>query len=475
MVINLADEDVEMDSDDGEHDAMVGDAVGSRSQYQDTKQPSALAGHDVDMQSLVDNTQTASGHPHPSVTTENMDVPHVVRLADLTPDELELQLKYALFDVKSEKVDLSWPAICLDCLQPGHSDKVCPEKQCVHCGAHGQHSSRLCPLVGRCSRCRERGHTVDSCNTDLKVTTVPCDLCGGLNHVEATCPARFFPVTSKVPAGSLQLWISCCICASKSHLVGDCPDANTTAGARWSLRLFAPGQVSNLSLEAGTKEREQEAANRGLRPEGMRIRGRAGLHSAGATRLEQPSDDDTDNQFFGPRVANRGNDSRSTFTFRQPHPLPDRPPAAPRGDRYDRYNAPSDTRSSQGRPQNDWYATDSFGRRRSRSPPRSGESRDVRRRSPGPAPSGSGPSTAGKAADAFKALRGGGETDRPSRGISIQLPLRRGSNAMSNQHATTDQASVSGPPAQQPKPVGGKKKPRQKKSKKTGANAQRQA
>jgi hypothetical protein len=53
--------------------------------------------------------------------------------------------------------------------------------------------------------------------------------------------------------------------------------------------------------------------------------------------------------------------------------------------------------------------------------------------------------------------------------------LRRGSNTMSNQHATSDQAPVSGSPAQQPKPVGGKKKPRQKKSKKTGANAQRQA
>ncbi|KAI1622736.1 hypothetical protein EDD37DRAFT_488629 [Exophiala viscosa] len=483
MVINLehdtpeaGDEIMAIDTDEEEHLRVVSHATKTSSQNQDVKQLSSSPDDAVEMQLQAEINQSATGRSNPFAAIESPDSHPVPRLADLKPDELELQLKYAFFDVKSDQVDLTWPAICLACLKPGHSEGACPEEHCVHCAAVGQHPGRLCPLIGRCSRCREKGHTTDFCNADLKVTTVPCDLCGGLNHVERSCPSRFFPANTEILAGSHEFWISCCVCASKSHLVGDCPDTNTIARARWSLRSFAPGQVTNLSLEAGTKQREQQAANRGMRPEGMRIRGRAGLHNAGNPRSDQPSDEDNENTFFGPRVTNRGNDSRGNFTFRQPHTLPDRPPIASHGDRYDRYDAPSDTRSAQGRPRNDWYATDSFGRRRSRSPGRSDENRDVRQRSPGPSPYSSRPSANGRTVDVSRGPQRGGGNDRPPQGVSIQLPLRRGSNPISNQHAMSDQAPISGQPAQQPKAVAGKgRRPRQKKSKKNGANAQRQA
>ncbi|KIV77275.1 hypothetical protein PV11_09086 [Exophiala sideris] len=483
MVINLEHDTPEndhehmvIDTDEEEHREVIRHAAGQVSKNHDTSRSSASADQAVDMQLQAEISQSATGRSNPFTAIEPPESHPVLRLADLTQDELDLQLKYALFDVDSDQIDLTWPAICLACLKPGHSEGVCPEKQCVHCAAVGQHSSRLCPLIGRCSKCRERGHTVESCNADLKVTTVPCDLCGGLNHVEASCPGRFFPANTETVASSHELWISCCVCASKSHLVGDCPDTNSTAKARWSLKLFTAGQVTNLSLEAGTKQRELEAANRGLRPEGMRIKGRAGLHNAGTSRSKQPSDDETDNQFFGPRVTKRGNDNRANFTFRQPHALPDRPPVAAHGDRYDRYNAPSDMRAAPVRSRNDWYATDSFGRRRSRSPGRSDESRDVRQRSSGPSPYNSHPSANSKTVDVPRDSQRRGETDRSSQGVSIQLPLRRGSNPISNKHAMSDQAPISGQPAQQPKVVTGKgRKPRQKKSKKNGANAQRQA
>ncbi|KAK5272672.1 hypothetical protein LTR99_002065 [Exophiala xenobiotica] len=417
--------------------------------------PSNSIDEDVDMQLQAETMLYANSPPNGVPADAALHPQPGLRLRDLSPDQLQLQLKYALFDVHPEQVDLDRPVVCLTCLSEGHAEEVCPERICVHCSAVDQHPSRTCPQIGRCSRCREPGHDAESCTAGIKITTVPCDLCGALNHVEASCPRRFFLSDALSYSGTLKLWISCCRCASKSHLVGDCPDAKSVMATRWSLKPLSPGQVVNLSLESGTAHLELEAANRGMRPAGMRIKGRAGLHTAGVPAPVQGSDDDTDEPFLGPRVGTKSKGDRAEFTFRHPQRPPEPKSYQQRGGQYDRYNPPLDSHAYQSRPASNWYATDSFGGRRSRSPPSFGRrgAEDPRRRSRSPrgfdsyrsdrrrSPHNShdsGRPTPTQTSDAPAGLRGGAATDSPHQGPSFQLPLRRGSNNMPPRQQTAN-------------------------------------
>lgn len=278
-----------------------------------------------------------------------------LKLEDLSGDDLELQIRYALFNLDRSQIDLNRHVTCLSCLKVGHLAADCPESTCQHCAA--DHPTRRCPRSVRCSRCRQQGHNRADCESELRVTTVPCDLCGTLAHTEEACPQRFFPGTTlKLPnGGPVRLWVSCCICASKSHLVGDCPDADRSAASRWSLKSLAAEDVVNMSLESGTRSREIEAENRNMRPAGLQIRGRAGLHRTGHGHSAPASDDEDD--FLRPPVR-RGKEFRSQPQFQ----FSADPNRAEASNRYGRYGAPN----GDGRP--GWYATDSFGRRRSRSP-----------------------------------------------------------------------------------------------------------
>lgn len=451
MVINIDNpsygdesEDMDVDAEEGEVSPAQEASNKSRSVTRETTPPLSSTGQAAHLQLQGDLDQVIN----------NATNPKDMHLADLDTDQLEVQLKYAFFDVNRDQVDLNRPARCLGCLQEGHAEQDCPEKKCTYCAAVGQHSSRRCPLIGRCSLCREQGHNADSCTADLKVTTVPCDLCGTFNHVEEACPQRFFPRGAHVLKSPIELWISCCCCASKSHLVGDCPDVDQAAAARWSLKDFDPSQLVNLTLHSSTKDREKIAANRGLRPEGLQIRGRAGLHNAGVHKSALQSDNDSDEQFLGPRVGGRENVNRGNFTFRHPKRLPDAPSMEARRDPYDRYDAPTDHRSYQGRPPNDWYATDSFGHRRSRSrsPPRgSGRNSgrldrrndpdDMRRRSRSPRGfngyksdrrRSQSPRILGTSRP-VSGFRGSDASNQLNPGVSVQLPMRRGSNALPKQ------------------------------------------
>ena len=229
----------------------------------------------------------------------------VPRLADLPAEETELQLKYVFFDLDPETADLNQRAVCLSCLQPGHAQKDCPEVVCVHCSA--RHATRRCPNTQRCTKCREKGHSAESCRSGMKVNTVPCDICGVVGHVEQACRQRFFPANRDLFVEPQKFWVSCSRCASKSHLVGDCHLANQSAAARWSLKSFTPGSIMNLSIGAGTTHMEEVAANRGLRPEGRKIRGRAGLHNAGVPKPTRVADlGNEEDQFLRPPVSKLG-------------------------------------------------------------------------------------------------------------------------------------------------------------------------
>ncbi|KAJ9497141.1 hypothetical protein H2202_007297 [Exophiala xenobiotica] len=298
--------------------------------------PSNSIDEDVDMQLQAETMQYANSPPNGVPADAALHPQPGLRLRDLSPDQLQLQLKYALFDVHPEQVDLDRPVVCLTCLSEGHAE-----------------------------------------------------------------------------------------------------------------------EVVNLSLESGTAHLELEAANRGMRPAGMRIKGRAGLHTAGVPAPVQGSDDDTDEPFLGPRVGTKSKGDRAEFTFRHPQRPPEPKSYQQRGGQYDRYNPPLDSHAYQSRPASNWYATDSFGGRRSRSPPSFGRrgAEDPRRRSRSPrgfdsyrsdrrrSPHNShdsGRPTPTQTSDAPAGLRGGAATDSPHQGPSFQLPLRRGSNNMPPRQQTAN-------------------------------------
>ncbi|RMZ79478.1 hypothetical protein DV738_g3326, partial [Chaetothyriales sp. CBS 135597] len=163
----------------------------------------------------------------------------LLRLADLSPDDLEDQLRYGLYHLQRHQIDLNRPVTCLACLREGHMADSCPETHCSVCGKSGSHSSRVCPESG----------------TDKAAAS--------------SYSRSFFPPYQPDRSAQIQLWISCCICASKSHLAGDCPDVDKSAAVeRWSLKALDPSQIVNLSLQTGTREREREAESRGMRPPG---------------------------------------------------------------------------------------------------------------------------------------------------------------------------------------------------------------
>lgn len=295
------------------------------------------------------------------------------RLGDLSSDEFEKQIRYTLFHLKRDQIDLNRQAICTTCLQEGHQETRCPESICIHCGVNDEHPSRVCPKYRRCLKCRERGHGVDTCTSKLKNTTVPCDYCGSEEHLEDTCVYRFFPRQPQTSAADLKLWISCCICASKTHLVGDCPDRRPSRqAAAWSLKLLNPTQISNLSLESGTRKIERDAEIRGARQEGLKIKGRAdnygqaqpnrNANDSSSRRGAQDRFDDRDSE-RDRRVGDPRRDVRDDFY----RPSAD---SHPPGARYDRYESSyTDYRDPRNDRRDKFYATDSFGqRRRSRSP-----------------------------------------------------------------------------------------------------------
>lgn len=232
-------------------------------------------------------------------------------LADLNPEELEKQIKYTLFHLPRDQIDLSRPVVCTACLNEGHTDEICPGLLCPRCGAHTKHSTRLCPKHARCSKCRDRGHDIASCRSKLKITNPePCDFCGGADHDEVSCVQRFFPAQTEPPGGDLQLWISCAQCGSKDHLAGDCPIRGSRPAAAWSLRAYTRYNIVNLNLQTGAQAREKEAENKGIRPEGMQIKGRGALATNKYSKRGQPAENaglqfgDGDDEDFTTRLAN---------------------------------------------------------------------------------------------------------------------------------------------------------------------------
>lgn len=141
---------------------------------------------------------------------------------------------------------------CILCGQRDHLFESCQAQKCQHCGEDGKHVSRACPTVKKCSKCYEKGHTIEQCPSKLKRTAEDgfhCDRCGEDGHDDADCS---YVWRSMVPEGlavkkAPYLSVSCYNCAAKGlqccsipfvlsntnmlldHWGADCPKPRETA------------------------------------------------------------------------------------------------------------------------------------------------------------------------------------------------------------------------------------------------------
>ena len=192
------------------------------------------------------SNQPNLGHetaPSPQVADEGPP-PTILTLAQLTPDDLRLQLRYFYPARHPSTVPATDPVRCLACGVPGHARRACPELTCGHCGARDEHPSVLCPTLARCPRCAARGHAPPNCPHALRPDNLAvrdCALCGHDGHAEAACervwraaPPSFARPPLPPPP---RVRRSCHECGAAGHLGNDCPrrrPGKPPASSSWS-------------------------------------------------------------------------------------------------------------------------------------------------------------------------------------------------------------------------------------------------
>ena len=148
-------------------------------------------------------------------------------LADLSPHDLNAQLRYFHTTKAREEVDGNTPVRCLVCAKEGHIAELCEVLTCSTCGAVNRHTTQACPNNAKCGKCREQGHDEGHCPYKLKRMAgheIVCDLCQRNGHIEEDCELVWRtsgrPWESDLAHANLRL--SCYECGGSGHLGNSC-------------------------------------------------------------------------------------------------------------------------------------------------------------------------------------------------------------------------------------------------------------
>lgn len=149
-------------------------------------------------------------------------------LADLSPHDLNAQLRYFHTTKAREEVDVNTPVRCVVCAKEGHMARSCESLTCSSCGAFNRHTTQACPERAKCGKCREQGHDEGHCPYKLKRLPrheIVCDLCQRSGHIEDDCELVWRtsgrPWESDLAHANVRL--SCYECGHSGHLGNDCP------------------------------------------------------------------------------------------------------------------------------------------------------------------------------------------------------------------------------------------------------------
>ncbi|KAJ8124622.1 hypothetical protein O1611_g9019 [Lasiodiplodia mahajangana] len=133
-------------------------------------------------------------------------------------EELRLQVKY--FSGTDEPSQH-----CLSCSGVGHSPQACPELSCRFCESKG-HISFGCPTRRRCDKCRQIGHSVDTCQEKLALAPDELDGCAFCNadHEDQDCSEiwRSFKPSELNVKKVKSIPAFCYTCGGENHYGPEC-------------------------------------------------------------------------------------------------------------------------------------------------------------------------------------------------------------------------------------------------------------
>ena len=169
-------------------------------------------------------------------------------LADLSPEDMNEQLRYFHFFKSIGNTPLEAEVRCISCSQPGHMAVECESLSCSACGAYNKHTTANCETNVKCTKCREPGHNVSTCPCKLKNIArneIVCSECESHGHVELEC--ELFWRTSGTPWKSdfsnRNVRLFCYECGKSGHLGNDCPTrqpGKPMGTSTWSTRQSGP-------------------------------------------------------------------------------------------------------------------------------------------------------------------------------------------------------------------------------------------
>ena len=234
---------------------------------------------------LMDYSQSIPNTTSQRQTDQSSQQPK--RLADLSEQELRLQIRYTAITKELRDIDLTQLVTCLVCCTVGHLSNDCPALTCRICGVYNIHFTHACRRNRKCPKCREPGHIQEECPYKLPrivASEIICDLCQRQGHTEADCEMlwrTFVPQSMHTRLDKVRM--ACYNCGSSTHFGNDCPSrmpGKPVKSSTWSTKGLAAGGGDYLSPVRPTK-------------------GRSGQNT---TALDAGSEDASEN-FYRPRIT----------------------------------------------------------------------------------------------------------------------------------------------------------------------------
>ncbi|KAI0538187.1 hypothetical protein GGR58DRAFT_314970 [Xylaria digitata] len=147
---------------------------------------------------------------------------------------------------------------CLSCSGIGHSTQACPELSCQFCTSRS-HKSFGCPTRRRCDKCRQIGHSVDTCQE--KLALAPDELGGcvfcGADHLDQDCFEiwKSFKPSESNTRKVKSIPAFCYVCGGENHYGPECSLADqggkATSRTTWSQAnrdLYIDLECDNIAI-----------------------------------------------------------------------------------------------------------------------------------------------------------------------------------------------------------------------------------